>query len=92
MKFLMSALLSVFAFAAFAQEGSFSNVKQQKLDHLDQKIQLMNDSRNCVVGAADREALDQCRSDMKAQKEELKDEHKEQREEFKDEAKEESKD
>lgn len=91
MKFVMSAFFSVFAFTAFAQEGSFSNVKQQKLDHLDQKIQLMNDSRNCIVGAADREALDDCRSDMKAQKEELKEEHKEQKEEFKDESKEESK-
>ncbi len=85
MKFLFTTILSMFAFSSFAQD--FSNVKQQKLDHLDQKIQLMNDSRSCIVGASDREALDACYSDMKAQKEELKDEHKEQREEFKEESK-----
>lgn len=87
MKFLMSAILSMFAFSAVAQEGNFSSFKQQKLDHLDQKIQLMNDSRNCIVGAADREALDTCYEDMKVQREELKDEHKEQREEFKEDSK-----
>lgn len=91
MKFLMSSILAVFAFSAFAQEGNFSSLKQQKLDYLDQKIQLMNDSRNCIVGAADREALDTCYDDMKAQREELKEEHKKQKEEFEESKSEESK-
>lgn len=84
MKFLVTSLLSIFAFSAFAQEGNFSTMKQQKLDHLDQKIQLMNDSRNCIVGASTQEALDSCYKDMKVQKEELKEEHKMQKEEFED--------
>lgn len=86
MKFLLSMILSAFAFSAFAQ-GNFSNLKQQKLDHLDQKIQMMNDSRTCIVGAADQKALESCYSDMEAQKEELKEEHKIQKEEFKEKAK-----
>lgn len=91
MKILMSAILSVFAFSAFAQGGDFSTLKQQKLDHLDQKIQLMNDSRNCIVGASNKEALDTCYKDMDIQREELKHEHKKQKEELKEESKDESK-
>lgn len=73
MKMLMTAIMSLFAFSALAQ-GNFTQVKEDHLNRLDKRIQMMNESRSCIVGATDQRALDTCGEKMRAQREELNEE------------------
>lgn len=78
MKSLM-LILSHSAFTVFAQDD-FNQFKKDHMDHLDKKIQLMNQSRSCMIEARSRKALEACGDGMKGQREELRENLKDKKE------------
>ena len=73
MKVLLATFLSLCCFSVFAEHHqhknwdklSFEQQKQMRLKMLDEKSAMIENSRTCVNGAKDKEALKNCKQEMK---------------------------
>lgn len=82
MKFL-TALILCFSLNAFADHHedmekkwdamSFEDAKKMKLEKIDMKMKMMEETRKCVNDAKDKDGLRSCWKEMKEEKKEMKD-------------------
>lgn len=77
MKILSIALISMFSFAVMAQEDA-ATMKKDANEHLDQKIQRLQEAKSCVSATTTAEGVKACKydlhEDMKLMKEKMKEE------------------
>jgi hypothetical protein len=67
MKYLLITTLSLFTLGSFAQDDL--NEKKQKMNSkLDERMQQMEEARNCVNAADSQDELKQCKHEWKAKK------------------------
>lgn len=88
MKFVMLATLCLFSLNSFSNEKdhkemdkmfdnmSFEDAKKMKIDMLDKKSSMIEESRRCVTAAKDKTAIRDCMKEMWESKKEMKNEMK----------------
>jgi len=69
---VLAVLLVVGVVSLSADSTNFSEKKALILEHLDKKISIMNNFRDCVKNASDRQGVKSCRADYKSAIQELK--------------------
>lgn len=84
MKFLCLSLLLVPFLAQAAEGENFAEMKAKMVTKIEERIQKMQEHKNCVSAAADKEALKACHKDMKEWRKDQREESKEMREKRRD--------
>ena len=92
MKLLLAGMMVGLVSLAQADEGDFAKFKAERLSHIDERIQKMQEHRNCVNAAQDKEAFKACRGHMKEWRMDEKEERMAKRKERREKRKEEKKD
>jgi hypothetical protein len=75
MKFLLLAIFCLAPMSSFAEKDdgkTFEEKKSMLLTHIDKRIAHLNDSKACVAGAKDKDALMVCKQKMKEHRKEMK--------------------
>jgi Skp family chaperone for outer membrane proteins len=83
MKFLLVVTLALFSFGSFAEKhGDLNQKKQMMTSHIDQRIEALESSKNCINQAASEKALKECKKEKKQAMKDIKESKQEQKEEL----------